>query len=529
MNEFLRLGISFSLCFFVSTFSASATLIVANSKDTILQNYHRADQIKATKKAALIRVKLTDFRKKALGGIPIWAHNRQGQYWQGTTDAAGELFFLLPNNAKYVLNVDQEENYRKFSIPKKAKLSKTVKVVLMTTRIKEIDTNDTITQQLTAGMMPTSSRALVNIRIMDLEGRPLPNELVYYESQQSTKVYRTVTNAQGRSTLMIPKGDRYCIHTYAHQNITCKDYEDSPHSRMSRFELKMISTAEFKKRALERAALLAQRDERRRQQRIQDSLAVTRLQYQNFYLQHRYDKKAYATIEASIKELVQKDQEALQANQNYYTDAGEDIKSMFQRNKGRWTQKRIIANIDCSMYRYIDELMVWNYANEAERTNNRYWLFNGFNYEGGTTEGHQRRGIFAVPENTVTGFFNTIDKIVNFSCRGSRLENVVEALLLGAEGKTPEEDLLFIADNYSDVSDLHKLKELTVPVHVLLTDAEKGVNENYLEIAYHTGGSIHTRRTDISTQQLRTLTNGDQLKIGKFSYTFFHGKFLKRS
>ncbi len=133
-----------------------------------------------------------------------------------------------------------------------------------------------------------------------------------------------------------------------------------------------------------------------------------------------------------------------------------------------------------------------------------YWLFNGFQHkENKSQNDHHRRGIYQVTKNDVEGFCNTIDKIVNFSCSGNRLENVVEALIIGAEDKSPEDELLFIADNYSDVSDLDKLSELNTPVRVLLTASSHGINEQYLEIAYKTGGSVHTKDVDISQTKLK--------------------------
>ncbi len=514
------------LCFQVNFLEAKSSSITL---DTIIQDYHFSDKVKATKTQALIRMKVTDFRKTKLENIPVWVHDKKGQYWHGTTDKNGEVFFLLPNNHQYQTNIDQEVDYRKFNIPKTSNYFKTVKVVLMTSKIKEVVQNDTVFQDLAAGVMPTGSRVLVKIKISNLEGQALKDEVLYYESKKTKKIYLAKTNHKGQSALMLPKGDTYCIHSYAFRDITCKTFENSNTSRISRFEFNTISSAEFRQRALERQILLARRDSIQRVYRLRDSMQLARNQYQNFYLQHRYKDRDFNTIEQNIKTVALKDQEALLSNENYYAEIGDEIKTILHRNKDQWKQKRIVANIDCSMYKYIDELMVWNYSNKKEQEGNTYWLFNGFNYNDNEEDQTHRRGIFQVKSNNVEGFFNTIDKIVNFSCRGSRLENVVEALVLSAKGKSAEEDLLFIADNYSDVKDLHKLKELRVPVHVLLTASQFGLNENYLEIAYHSGGSIHTNDIDINSAQLKALNNGDRLSIGKHSYTFYKGKFLKVS
>ncbi len=527
MKQLFFIILSFSL--FIPNTANSQNTPKGFSPDTIVQNFHRADKIQATKTEALIRLKVMDFKKKVLEGIPLWVyHKRSNQYWHGITDDRGEAFFLLPNNRDYTVNVDQEADYRKFSIQKEKNLSKTIPVVYMSTRIKEVEKNDTIYQYLTQGQMPTQSRVLVNIRMMDLDNHPLPKEELYFVSENTKKVYLALTNSNGNSQLMLPKGDTYCVHSYGFQNITCKTYEDNPNSRTSSFVLNTISTAEFKYREKERARLLAQRDSMRREQRLRDSAQIAEMDGYNFYLQHYYGNRDFAKIEANVIKVALKDQKAIAENPDYYASTNQEIKAMLYRNKDQWTAKRIVANIDCSMYPYIDELMVWNYSDEDERRNNTYWLFNGFQNDSKKSEtDHHRRGVYKVSNNDIEGFCNTIDKIVNFSCSGSRLENVVEALIIGSANKPENEELLFIADNFSDVSDLHKLPELTVPVRVLLTDSEYGVNEHYLEIAYRTGGSIHTTFEDISSKQLQSLEDGQHLKVGKYSYRFFKGRFLK--
>jgi len=489
MKKLFTFFLSFSI---LTNYSVSAQ---TNTKgiipDTIIQNYHRADKIKPTKNEA-------------------------------------EVFFLLPKNRKYTTNVDQEIDYRKFTVPNEKNCSKTFKVVYMSTRIKEVEKNDTIYQYLAQGQMPTKSRVLVNIKIADLEGQPLAKEELFYVSENTNKVYLAVTNSQGKATLMLPKGDAYRVHSYAFRDITRKVYEDRPSSRTSRFELNTISKAEFIKRKNERAMLLARRDSLQRVRRQRDSVRIAEMDGYNFYLQHYYAKKDAKKIETNILKTVTRDQKAVATNANYFTDNSQEIKAMLYRNKDQWKQKRIVANIDCSMYQYIDELLVWNYFEQSEKNNNSYWLFNGFqnNAKKSQTD-HHRRGIYEVTKNDVEGFCNTIDKIVNFSCSGNRLENVVEALIIGATDKRPGDELLFIADNYSDVSDLDKLGGLNTPVRVLLTASSYGINEQYLEIAYKTGGSVHTKNEDISKEQLKALKDGDRLRIGKFGYRFLKGRFLK--
>jgi hypothetical protein len=497
--------------------------------DTIFQCYYRADNKEASDKEALVGLAVTDFQKNPLPNMPLWVWDKKNnQYWQGKTDERGEVFFLLPVNQAYTVNLNGESDYRKFTIPKEKKLSKTFKVVCMSTRISETERNDTIFQQLAPGQMPTMEKVLVQIKLFDFDNNPLPGERMFYVAKKTKKVYVAVSDRQGRATLMLPKGDTYVVNSEVFPAITSKTYEDRPSSRTSTLELQTFSTAEFKRRELERARFLAQRDSILAVQRSRDSQQLANRPDINFYLQHFYGKGDFQQLEKRVLEVVQKEQTAIKGDPNYYQTNGQEIKAMLHRNKAQWKEKRIIANIDCSMYQYIDELLVWNYTDEQEKNGNHYWLFNGFqNKHKGIVDDHHRRGIYQVQQNNVEGFCKTIDKIVNFQCGGNRLENVVEALTIGAQGMRPEEELLFIADNYSDVSDLHRLNELTQPVNVLLTASTYGINEQYLEIAYRTGGSVHTNYEDIPKEKLQSLQDGERLKIGIHQYRFMKGRFLK--
>ena len=66
-----------------------------------------------------------------------------------------------------------------------------------------------------------------------------------------------------------------------------------------------------------------------------------------------------------------------------------------------------------------------------------------------------------------------------------------------------------------------------VPVHIVLCGTESGVNEDYLEIAYKTKGSIHTIEQDID--DLAQLADGATITIGHYKYRVSRGKFIQVS
>jgi hypothetical protein len=86
-------------------------------------------------------------------------------------------------------------------------------------------------------------------------------------------------------------------------------------------------------------------------------------------------------------------------------------------------------------------------------------------------------------------------------------------------------EIILIADNNSEIRDFELLKSLNVPIRVILAGTFWGVNEQYLELAYHTHGSVHTIEEDL--ERLYEMNDGDYIEIGGNKYRIYGGKFLK--
>ncbi len=84
---------------------------------------------------------------------------------------------------------------------------------------------------------------------------------------------------------------------------------------------------------------------------------------------------------------------------------------------------------------------------------------------------------------------------------------------------------MLVADNYSDCRDIELLARLKIPVHVVLCGTSEGVNEQYLEIAWKTNGSVHTIEQDI--EDLAQLADGATITIGAYQYKVSRGKFIR--
>jgi len=74
-------------------------------------------------------------------------------------------------------------------------------------------------------------------------------------------------------------------------------------------------------------------------------------------------------------------------------------------------------------------------------------------------------------------------------------ENDVEAVLKSLEKYPDAEHAILVADN-SPFRDFELVDKIKAPVHVILQGAEWGINPQYINLAYLTGGSLHTLKKD---------------------------------
>jgi hypothetical protein len=109
---------------------------------------------------------------------------------------------------------------------------------------------------------------------------------------------------------------------------------------------------------------------------------------------------------------------------------------------------------------------------------------------------------------------------------GDGPENDIEALLHGLSNQSDSVDeVILIADNYSSCRDLSLIRKLNRPIRIIACGSEnRPIHPDYIELAYRTGGSIHTLKEDITG--LKVILEGQTIKIGDQLYKLMHGRFL---
>jgi hypothetical protein len=70
---------------------------------------------------------------------------------------------------------------------------------------------------------------------------------------------------------------------------------------------------------------------------------------------------------------------------------------------------------------------------------------------------------------------------------------------------------------------MNLLRRIKKPIRIIMCGTNKGINDQYLKIAYQTKGSIHTNNQDIDMKKIK---EGDEFTVEKDIFRFSGGQFI---
>ncbi|MGC4104162.1 hypothetical protein [Ferruginibacter sp.] len=190
-----------------------------------------------------------------------------------------------------------------------------------------------------------------------------------------------------------------------------------------------------------------------------------------------------------------------------------------------WNRMLVVTDVTASMFPYSGQLLIWLKLHEAERRINRFVFFNdGDNKADEMKTIGNTGGVY----NTNSSVFEVVEQLLYKTMSngngGNIPENNIEALLKGIASCNDCASVIMIADNSSAVSDMALLKQVQLPVHIILCGVHDALNSDYLEIARSTGGSVHTADEDL--EQLLQVKEGEQIMLHGRQYKITNGKFV---
>lgn len=201
------------------------------------------------------------------------------------------------------------------------------------------------------------------------------------------------------------------------------------------------------------------------------------------------------------------------------------VMQVLERKMKDWKNAVIVTDVTGSMYPYIVQLQVWMRLN-FHLTDCRHFVFfnDGDNKMDGLKRVGKVGGIYAGKAANYSSMEILCKQAMANGYGGDGQENDIEAMLEAQKKFTECKEIVLIADNYAPVRDMALLNDLDKPVHVILCGTASGyINVEYLEIAYKTGGSVHTIEEDI--ENMAKLSEGSVIEIMGQQYKINKGKF----
>lgn len=237
-----------------------------------------------------------------------------------------------------------------------------------------------------------------------------------------------------------------------------------------------------------------------------------------------FNKKGYVTYEAPTKEAVTtiKFDKFLTGE---YKLKDSTIFRAFKRNPN-WKKISLVVDMTGSMFPYIGQLLIWFKQNYESEKIMYYTLFN----DGGELADELKKtgaagGVYSFEAKDFKKFKKDIDETRKKGGErqgGDEPENDLEAVYKAITTLKGFGDIVLVADD-SPVRDMNLLKRIKKPIHVIICGTAKGINSEYLKIAYLTKGSIHTANDDLN---MKTLVDNTEFTIDDDIFLFKNGEFI---
>ncbi len=192
-----------------------------------------------------------------------------------------------------------------------------------------------------------------------------------------------------------------------------------------------------------------------------------------------------------------------------------------------WKEMLCVADVTGSMSPYTVQLLVWAKFNEHLKTFRQFVFFNDDEEKSNDQSAKMdTSGIWSIESFKADKIF---DKIIYSMNHGQHYENDLEAIFYAVK-KYPANirNIVLIADNWEDPCDMQllpKLKELKIPVRIIICGVNSVLNTKYLDIAYATNGSIHTMEEDLT--EMGKLNEGKKFKIAGINFRLVNGRFVE--
>jgi hypothetical protein len=200
------------------------------------------------------------------------------------------------------------------------------------------------------------------------------------------------------------------------------------------------------------------------------------------------------------------------------------IIKVMQRNS-HWKDMLVVCDVTGSMAPYTTQILFWINSNQAIKSFKQIIFFNDDEEVSNNQIAElDSAGIWDIETSNTKKVIKTALSAME---RGGHYENNLEAVCYAIK-KYPENksNVIMIADNWENPCDMKLLEFLRkekIPIRIIVCGVVDAINPIYLDIAYATGGSVHTMEGDL--REVAKIGEGKIIKFGKQRFRMSKGTF----
>jgi hypothetical protein len=186
------------------------------------------------------------------------------------------------------------------------------------------------------------------------------------------------------------------------------------------------------------------------------------------------------------------------------------------RNRA-WKNSLLIMDWTGSMYGHGAEALLWHALNEPiSKIENAAFFNDGDKLKDRKKIIGYTGGIYSTKAKPVDQAVKLMRRVEKKGNGGDSPENDMEAISESIKQVADEENVILVADNGSCIRDFVLQQCLTRPVHIILCNTKNGINPQYINLAWKSGGSLHTKKWDI--HNIQELLEEDKLLLNGVKY-----------
>lgn len=202
------------------------------------------------------------------------------------------------------------------------------------------------------------------------------------------------------------------------------------------------------------------------------------------------------------------------------------ILKVMNRNK-TWKDMLVVCDVTGSMAPYTTQILLWIKSNQKMKTFKQIVFFNDDDEKSTNQMGvEDQTGMWTIETGNSEKVIKTAFEAMK---EGDHIENNLEAICYAVK-KYPENknNVVMIADNWEtpcDMKLIDYLKKEKIPLRIIVCGVTDRMNTAYLDLAYATGGSVHTMEDDL--YNIASMGEGKTFKLGDLKFKMVGGRFVQ--